>query len=468
MRSVLMAPLLSLLLLAGCVGSAARHPGRAASRSLAYPVAATPRELRPIMERELRGCFKFFWNEVVTDPALPTYGLADGDYVGLLKGIPISIEGQGFYLAAIVIGVERGWIPLDEGRERAVTVLKSIEGLKHFHGFHYHFIDPKTGLRGWNDSKNVEVTNMGSATMIAGALAAGEYFGEEVKALAEELYARMDWPWFLDPERKHFYLACYPEDAPQGKQVDEKGFLPFHWAAYSEHILMYILAAGAPNPKFATGAEPYYKMRTNKGKYKGEEFIYCTTGSAFTYQWTHCFVDFRHIVDRQGRNWFENSRHAAIAARQFAIDMADRVKGLGPNSWGMTASMSPTTVYSGRYGSLPAGSGNDTSRLLMDGTVAPYGSTGFIVFTPKESIEALEHMYTIPGLVGKYGLYDAYSFHTKAKDDRPWVASTYLGIDKGIVALMLENYSTQLIWTLFHGNRHVQAGLKALGFTRIE
>jgi len=98
-------------------------------------------------------------------------------------------------------------------------------------------------------------------------------------------------------------------------------------------------------------------MITHKGKYKGEEFIYCTTGAALTYQWTHCFVDFRKMADRQGRNWFDNSRHAAIAARQFAIDMADEVKGLGPNSWGMTASMSPTTFYSGRYGSLPAGSG---------------------------------------------------------------------------------------------------------------
>ena len=468
MRSVVIALMLPLLFLAGCVSGVRKDDWRAASQGLAYPVANTPHKLLPVMERELRGCFEFFWNEVVTDPSVPTYGLADGDYVGVLKGIPISIEGQGFYLAAIVIGVERGWITDDEGRERAVRALSSIKGLKNFHGFYYHFIDPKTGLRGWNDSKNVEVTNMGTATMIAGVLIAGEYFGSEVKKLAEELYLRIDWQWFLDPKREHFYLACYPEDAPRGKQVDEKGFLPYHWAAYSEHILMYILAAGAPNPKFATSAEPYYKMRTDKGKYKGEEFIYCATGAAFTYQWTLCFVDVRDIGDRRGRNWFENSRHAAIAARQFAIDMADKVKGLGPNSWGMTASMSPTTFYSGRYGSLPAGSGNDTSRLLMDGTVAPYGSIGFIVFTPKESIEVLEYMYTIPGLVGKYGLYDAYSFHTKAKGDRPWVASTYLGIDKGVAALMLENHSTQLIWKLFHKSEHVQRGLAVLGFARAE
>ena len=170
-----------------------------------------------------------------------------------------------------------------------------------------------------------------------------------------------------------------------------------------------------------------------------------------------------------GINWFDNSRHAAFAARQFAIDMGEEIKGLGTNSWGMSASMGASKFYNGKYGSLPAGyQGKQMDRLTMDGTVAPYGSSGFIVFTPEASIDALETMYTIPGLVGKYGLYDAYSFHTKATGDRPWVAETYLGIDKGIVALMFENYSTQLIWKLFHQNDYVQNGLKELGFTGME
>ncbi len=73
-------------------------------------------------------------------------------------------------------------------------------------------------------------------------------------------------------------------------------------------------------------------------------------------------------------------------------------------------------------------------------------------------------MYTIPGLVGKYGLYDAYSFMAGSDGDRPWIGRSYLGIDKGLVLLMCENYSTQLIWKLFHGSRHVQKGLEVLGF----
>jgi len=462
MHKALWIVLTLLPVLASCQASEGVEPRKIAPQ-VAFPVAKNPRKLTALMERELRGCFDFFWNEWVSDPESPTYGLTDGDYVGLGVYSPIPVESQGFYLAAIVIGVERGWITRKKGHQRALVTLKTLGKLKNVNGFYYHFIDPKTGLRGWRNSRNVELSNASTGTMIMGALVAGEYFGGEVKELAEKLYARINWKWFTNPKTKHPYLACYPEDKPRKKpraRMNSEGFFG-GWSTYAEHIFLYILGAGAPNPDFATGADSYYAMAAPKGRYKGERFIYCITGSAFTYQWTHSFVDFRNISDRLGRNWFANSRHAAVAARQYAIDSAKRIKGLGPNSWGMSASMSPTSFYSGRYGSRPVG---PRHKLLEDGTVAPYGSSAFVVFTPDESIKALEYMYTIPGLVGKYGLYDAYSFKTGAKGDTPWVGKSYLGIDKGLVMLMFENYSTQLIWKLFHRNKHVQKALKVLGF----
>ena len=434
---------------------------------LTFPVAEDPKQLTPLMERELRGCFDFFWNEWVSNRDSPTYGLTCGDYVGLGNYSPIPIESQGFYFATIVIGVERGWITREEGYARTVIALKTLRDLKNINGFYYHFIDPDTGLRGWDDAHGVELSNASAGTMAMGAIIAGEYFGGEVEELAEELYARMDWKWFTNPVTKHPYLACFPEDAPPEEPyggMDEEGFFG-GWAAYSEHIFLYILGAGAPNPDFATGADSYYSMITHQARYKGDEMIFCGTGAAFTYQWTHAFVDFRNMVDREQRDWFANSRTAAIAARQYAIDKADEIKGLGENSWGMSAGMSPTTVYSGKYGSLPAGyQGTDESHLLQDGTVATYGSLAFMAFTPEESAAALEYMYTVPGLVGEYGLYDAYSFMTQAEGDQPWIGKSYLGIDRGLVALMLENYSSQLIWKLLHQSEHVQRALEVLEF----
>ena len=49
----------------------------------------------------------------------------------------------------------------------------------------------------------------------------------------------------------------------------------------------------------------------------------------------------------------------------------------------------------------------------------------------------------------------------------PWIGKSYLGIDKGLVILMFENYSTQLIWKLLHQNKSIQKGLKTLEFTQV-
>ena len=141
---------------------------------------------------------------------------------------------------------------------------------------------------------------------------------------------------------------------------------------------------------------------------------------------------------------------------------------MGPNSWGLSASIAPPKEgnllgfgYSGMYGSAPF---NPFYQPEEDGTVAPYASSGFVVFTPQESIAALEYMYTIPGLVGEYGLYDSYSFETMADGDQPWIGNSYLGIDKGLVLPMFENYSSQLIWKLAHRSAHIQRGLRNLEF----
>ena len=427
-----------------------------------YPVQQTPKKLTPLMERELKGCFDFFWEEWNDDPKSPTYGMTNGDYIGIHNYVPLAIEEQGFYFTAIIIGVERGWITREEGEKRILIALKTLRKLKRINGFWYHFIDPETGKRGWKDSHDIELSNASTGTMLLGALAAAEYFGGEIETLTNQLYEEMNWKWFTNPVTKHPYLACYPENLPKKVPhgINKDGMFG-GWSAYSEHIFLYILAAGSPNPDFATGADSYYAMKTYKGSYKGETFVFCGSGAAFTYQWTHAFIDFRNLRDKLDRNWFANSRHAGLAARQYAIDNVDRIKGLGPNSWGMSASISPSTGYSGLYGSHPIGHGH---KLLEDGTVAPYGALSFLPFTPIESKAALEHMYKIPGLVGKYGLYDAYSYVTKAKGDQPWIAKSYLGIDKGLVLLMFENYSTQLIWRLLHQNAHIHKGLQVLQF----
>jgi len=43
-----------------------------------------------------------------------------------------------------------------------------------------------------------------------GVLSAGEYFGGEVETKAHQIYAAVNWPWFIDPDRNMFYMAYRP------------------------------------------------------------------------------------------------------------------------------------------------------------------------------------------------------------------------------------------------------------------
>lgn len=100
-----------------------------------------------------------------------------------------------------------------------------------------------------------------------------------------------------------------------------------------------------------------------------------------------------------------------------------------------------------------------------DGTIPPCGPAGSIPFAPKETIEALNYMYnTFPELWGDYGFYDAYNL----EGNKPWFAKWYIGINKGITLLMIENYRSGLIWNLYMGNEYIKSGLSTLIFKRLE
>jgi len=73
----------------------------------------------------------------------------------------------------------------------------------------------ETAKRAWNS----EVSIIDTAIALCGALTAGEYFGGEVKQKAEQLYKRVNWPWFVDNKVKQFYMAYSPEKDFKGTGI---------------------------------------------------------------------------------------------------------------------------------------------------------------------------------------------------------------------------------------------------------
>ncbi|MFH1190294.1 MAG: glucoamylase family protein [Candidatus Omnitrophota bacterium] len=365
-----------------------------------------------------------------------------------------SIASTGIGLAALCIGAERGWIDKDEAGKRAAMTLDTFlpkspgeeSNAEGRFGFFYHFLNRHTAKRAGKS----EISTVDTAILVCGAITAGEYFGGEMKRKAEEIYKRVEWEQFLSKEQGPWYNIFSMGWSP------ERGFLDSYWDFYTdETILVCLLAIGSPT--HPVDPEVFYAWTRQSDSYEtGKPFVFTWHGALFSYQYANLWFDLRNMADKQGIDWFENSTNATLANRQFCIDNADKFKGYGPNSWGIT-SMARPGGYIMHFGVPPTGSGEPQ----YDGTISPTGPAGSIVFTPYLSTSALKYMYmTYPRLWGQYGLKDSFNL------DLNWYAPTYYGIGVGMILVPVENFRTGFVWKNFMKNEYVQNSLVRAGFAK--
>ena len=408
-------------------------------------VSVTPHTLddEAFLDLVQRTAFDYFWYE--TNP--------ENGLVKDRSGDPSlsSIAAIGFGLSALTVGIDRGWISREAGRERVLTTLEffwnSPQGPEAdatgYKGFYYHFLDRQSGQR-VGDS---ELSTIDTALLLGGVLHAQQYFDQadavetEIRALAEAIYRRVEWPWMQVRSLK----ICHG-------WAPEIGFLPYDWGGYNESMILYLLALGSPafpvSPEAWTAWTSSYAWQTHYGH------AFVVFPPLFGHQYSHVWVDFRGIQDTymrdKGLDYFENSRRATLANRAYAIANPYGWADYGENVWGLTASDIPSS-YSARGAPPPE---ND------DGTITPTAVGGSFAFTPDESLEALRHMYdTYRTMIwGPYGFKDAFNPSVK------WFANDYLGIDQGPIVLMIENYRTGRIWKVFMRHAAIQRGLGRAGF----
>ncbi|MDM5337100.1 glucoamylase family protein [Fictibacillus enclensis] len=404
----------------------------------------TPLSNEELMDLESKHSFLFFWQEANSNPGSPGFGLIRDRAPGDPE--MCSVASVGYGLTALVIGAERQWITTDEARQRAEGTLDTLlQHAEEVNGFFYHFLSMETGKR----YDNSEVSVIDTAIAVCGAITAGEYFGGKLKEKAQQLYERVNWEWYRNPETNQFYMGYTPERGHWGA-----------WDMYAEQFMMYFLAAASPT--HPVDPEMFYDFHRQVSTYGDVPlFIYTWTGSLFTYQFSHAWFDLQNKTDRDGLDWWENSVKASLAHRQYCMDESETFKTFGPNSWGLTACDGPSG-YRGDYGAPPSGRSGANDQHHPDGTVPPAGAIGSIPFTPKESLDAMQHYYNhVPELWGEYGFRDAYNLDVSP----PWYGRDVIGIDKGISLLMIENHRTGLVWKWFMKNKFAKKGLELTGFT---
>ena len=387
-----------------------------------------------------------------------------------MPGSPASIAAVGFALAAAPVVVEREIVSREEAAAMVLRKLRffrdSRQGTEDdatgYKGFYYHFLDMETGRRVWD----CELSTIDTGFLIAGMLTAAAYFDRDnpvehgIRETAHFLYKRVDWQW-----------ATNGGAAITHGWRPSTGFIPYRYEGYDEGLLLYVLALGSPT--FPLGLESYAAWASTfqwKEIY-GWEYLY--SGPLFTHQLSHLFIDFRGIRDEfmrsRGIDYFENSRRATYVQREYAIKNPNQFAMYGETCWGFTACDGPGWINRHVNGidrqffdyiARGAPFGPD------DGTIAPWVVAASLPFAPEIVLPTLQHFNTLD-----LGMGDSYGFKTSFNPTYEvegsscgWRSPYYFGIDQGPLVLMIENYRTELLWSVTKRCPFIVEGLRRAGF----
>ncbi len=443
-----------------------------------------------LLDKVERGAFNFLWMQ-----GSPDRGIATGMAPDRTSKTTVSVAGVGFQLSGICVGVERGWITRDQGRERCELILRSLMNQPDNRkaGLFYHFLDAQHAGQPAEAYERC-VSTIDSALLMSGILTASQYFGGDVRIMGDRLFADADWQFFIappdakDPQIRGFMtLGWKPAEAtaPTGAGA----LLPYGWVDNGdEHRLVTFLGVCAPREAHRVNPAVYYRMRRQLGHYKdsGPMVWFPWSGALFTSFFANCWINyaamgpddptFWGVPQRAHVDWWENSRRIAAMHKRKAAENPRQLPGIGKDSWGMTASdIDGGYAVPGLFPEYLHMPGAQEPRDFVqwpitddwgDGTVAPYGAGSCIMFDPTGAVAALRHyrslevgssrpLWNDPDS-GGYGFQDAFNVGAK------WVAPDCLAIDQGPLLLSIENARTGLIWNTFHAHPCVKAGMERL------
>jgi hypothetical protein len=404
-------------------------------------------KLRSLLEREVQGSVQFFLDFTNLDPNSRGFGLT----VDSTKDSQMaSIAATGFALSGWAIASERRLLPQDRAVEITRGTLRTLlQHVSHHRGFFAHFLHIDSAQR-WN---KCEYSTIDTALCLNGVITAAAHFqDDDIRQMAADLLARVDWDFitFEKDGQMLFHMAYNPDQG--GDYVsDQPGFIS-QWDMAAEQKMMYLQAATQLAPVLARRL--YAGFRRDKGLFNGQEVIINPGGNLFAYLFSEAWLDTAKYLDADGVDWFNNTRLAALANRNFCIEHANQFKTYHADSWGLSAGDSPT-------GYEVAGSAPALHQPYHTGTISIYSAVSCLPFTPDESLAMMDYLYREhPHTWGKYGFFDAYNVNANP----PWYSSSLYGIDKGCSMLMVENYLTGFIWNTYTGSPSIQNALRVLGF----
>jgi hypothetical protein len=400
--------------------------------AIAAPAVPLSPEDDAFLDELEKANYLFFWEQ-----AHPETGLVKDrcNTRATDTGTVASIAGTGFGLTALCIAQQRGWIPLLDARDRAITTLRFLwEKMPTHRGFFFHWANVVTGERIWD----AEASSIDTAILLSGILTCREHFRyAEITRLSYDIFNRVDWTWLSEDTSL----------LPHGWRP-EIGFLPYRWDFYSEQTMMYLLGLGSPSHPLPPEAWNAWKRTTFE--YDGLRYI-GSFAPLFVHQYPQAWFDFRGKRDRYA-DYFQNSVTATEVHRRFCLELAKQFSDYSNDLWGITASDS-------RNGYVVWGGPPEIGPI--DGTVVPSAAAGSLPFAPQATLRVLKNIKNryAPNAWSRYGFVNAFNPLTK------WYDTDVIAIDTGITMLMAENLRTGFVWKTFMKSPEAQRGLERANFT---
>jgi hypothetical protein len=360
----------------------------------------------------------------------------------------IGATGMGFF--NLGVGIERGFITRREGVNRALLELNFLfRHAERFHGAFPHLVNGVTGKAIPFDKYDDGADIVETAFLMEGVLFAREFFsrptpGEiEIRRLANDLWRNVEWDWFLRNDPAPYLVWHWSPN--YGYKIN------LHITGFNECQIAYLLAMASPTHPIKPAAYwdgwegPLYSVpRISYGMHLTLGDSNAPAPPLFMTHYSYLGFD-PHALRFRGKTYFDHFREFSLAQVRYAWGKSDVYKGYG-RLWGITASSGPD-------GYRPFQPGKQDN-----GTLAPTAALSSMPYVPYESLPCLIEMYKKNGaqLWGPLGFYDSFNL------TRKWVSKTYLCIDQGPIAPMIENYRTSLCWKTFMKCPEIQPVIKLI------
>jgi hypothetical protein len=392
-----------------------------------------------------RQTFRYFW-----DFAHPVSGLArERSNVRPDYGLEtVTTGGSGFGAMAILVAAERGWIGREAARDRLLRMVRFLLRADSYHGILPHFLHGETGRTIPFTRKDDGGDIVETSFLLAGLLCARQYFARdeplenELRARINRLWEEAEWSWHTRGE----HVLSWHWSPNNGWSMD------FEIRGWNECLITYLLAASSP--RYPVEADVYHRGWAMGRDFRNGRAFYGIGlplgpdygGPLFFTHYSFLGLDARGLADRYADYWQQNVSHVRINL-EHCVRNPGGFKGYGADCWGLTASDN----HQGYSAHAPD---ND------HGVISPTAALSSFPYTPEESMRALRHFYDVLGdrIWSEYGFVDAFS------ETHDWWAQSHLAIDQGPIVVMIENYRTGLLWSLFMSCPEIQDGLRKLGF----